>query len=92
MKLAVMTIFAHPKQIIGNDQKPQTYITPLEQKVKLMQDLGVDTLIVVNFDSAFANLSPSDFIEDYLCGLNANMPWLDSISAMGITGKGIWKR
>lgn len=87
LKLAVMTIFPHPKQIIGNDQKPQTYITPLEQKVKLMQDLGVDTLIVVNFDSEFAHLSPSDFIEDYLCGLNANMPWLDSISAMGIKGR-----
>lgn len=68
LKLAVMTFFPHPKQIIGNDQTPQTYITPLEQKAKLMQDLGVDTLMVVNFDSAFANLSPSDFIEDYLCG------------------------
>lgn len=33
-----------------------------------MQDLGVETLIVVNFDSAFALLSPSDFIEDYLYG------------------------
>jgi FAD synthase len=60
--------FPHPKQIIGNDQTPQTYITPLEQKAKLMQDLGVDTLIVVNFNSAFAHLSPSDFIEYYLCG------------------------
>ncbi|MDM5313590.1 adenylyltransferase/cytidyltransferase family protein [Peribacillus frigoritolerans] len=46
LKLAVMTFFPHPKQIIENDQKPQTYITPLEQKAKLMQDLGVDTLIV----------------------------------------------
>lgn len=68
LKLAVMTFFPHPKQIIGSDQTPQTYITPLDQKAKLMQDLGVDTLIVVNFDTAFAHLSPSDFIEDYLCG------------------------
>ncbi|MBX9957225.1 hypothetical protein H7T43_20330 [Peribacillus simplex] len=43
LKLAVMTFFPHPKQIIGNDQTPQTYITPLEQKAKLIQDLGVDT-------------------------------------------------
>ncbi|MCM3673992.1 FAD synthetase family protein [Peribacillus simplex] len=68
LKLAVMTFFPHPKQIIGNDQTPHTYITPLEQKAKIMQDLGVETLIVVNFDSAFAHLSPSGFIEDYLCG------------------------
>ncbi|PEZ82104.1 FAD synthetase family protein [Bacillus sp. AFS017274] len=67
LKLAVMTFFPHPKQIIGNAQ-PQTYITPLEQKAKIMQDLGVETLIVVNFDSAFAHLSPTGFIEDYLCG------------------------
>ncbi len=70
LKLAVMTFFPHPKQIIGNDQTPHTYITPLEQKAKIMQDLGVETLIVVNFDSAFAHLSPSGFIEDYLCGFN----------------------
>ncbi|MFE4141808.1 hypothetical protein ACFX4I_08010 [Peribacillus sp. YIM B13472] len=67
LKLSVMTFFPHPKQIIGNAQ-PQTYITPLEQKAKIMQDLGVETLIVVNFDSAFAHLSPTGFIEDYLCG------------------------
>ncbi|MFE4811816.1 cytidyltransferase [Peribacillus simplex] len=66
LKLSVKTFFPHPKQIIGNAQ-PQTYITPLEQ-AKIMQDLGVETLIVVNFDSAFAHLSPTGFIEDYLCG------------------------
>jgi riboflavin kinase/FMN adenylyltransferase len=52
-----------------------------------MQDL-VDTLIDLNFDSAFAHLSPSDFIEDFLFGFKANMPWLNSISGMGIKGKG----
>ncbi|WP_349728060.1 FAD synthetase family protein [Peribacillus frigoritolerans] len=67
LKLAVMTFFPHPKQILGNAQ-PQTYMTPLEQKAKIMQGLGVETLIVVNFDSAFAHLTPTGFIEDYLCG------------------------
>ncbi|MET1179566.1 FAD synthetase family protein [Peribacillus simplex] len=67
LKLAVMTFFPHPNQILGNAQ-PQTYMTPLEQKAKIMQGLGVETLIVVNFDSAFAHLSPTGFIEDYLCG------------------------
>ncbi|MGE7905710.1 cytidyltransferase [Peribacillus sp. NPDC094092] len=67
LKLAVMTFFPHPKQIIENSQ-PLTYITLLEQKAKIMQDFGVETLIVVNFDSAFAHLSPIGFIEDYLCG------------------------
>jgi riboflavin kinase/FMN adenylyltransferase len=87
-----MTFFPHPKQIIENDQTPQTYIS-FRAKSKTMQDLGVDTLIVLNIVSAFAHLSLSDFIEDYLCGFkNANMPWLNSISAMGIKGKGIRKR
>ncbi|WP_230157001.1 FAD synthetase family protein [Peribacillus sp. Bi96] len=68
LKLAVMTFFPHPKQIIGSDQTPKKYITPLVQKAKIMQELGVETLIVVNFDSAFANLSPFGFIQEYLCG------------------------
>ncbi|MFJ7468233.1 cytidyltransferase [Peribacillus frigoritolerans] len=88
LKLAVMTFFPHPKQIIGNDQTPQTYITPLEQKAKLMQDLGVDTLIVVNFDSAFAHLSPSGFIEDYLCGFKCKHAVAGFDFRYGHKGKG----
>ena len=67
LKLAVMTFFPHPRQIV-NEEHTLKYITPLQRKARKMEELGVDQLIVVNFDSAFASLPSSDFIKQYLLG------------------------
>ena len=62
-----MTFFPHPRQIV-NEEHTLKYITPLQRKARKMEELGVDQLIVVKFDSAFASLPSSDFIKQYLLG------------------------
>ncbi|MGN1400401.1 MAG: bifunctional riboflavin kinase/FAD synthetase [Bacillus sp. (in: firmicutes)] len=68
-KSAAMTFDPHPKAVLQSDSDIQ-YITPLEDKILLMDALGLDYLFVVEFDRSFASLSPEAFVEQYLLQLN----------------------
>ncbi|GEK32516.1 riboflavin biosynthesis protein RibF [Kurthia sibirica] len=65
-KLAVMTFDPHPSIVLGQSKDPVFYITPLKQKIKILERLDVDTLFVVRFTSDFAQLSPETFIELFI--------------------------
>lgn len=69
-KLAVMTFDPHPSLVLGGRKDPIFYITPLHQKVEILEQLGVDTLFVVRFTSDFAKLSPESFYELFVKDLN----------------------
>ena len=66
---AVMTFYPHPLAVLGNRQKVH-YITPIEDKIALIEQLGVDYLFIANFTSDFASLLPQQFVDQYLIGLN----------------------
>ncbi|MFK4566994.1 riboflavin biosynthesis protein RibF [Enterococcus sp. UD-01] len=74
LKLAVMTFNQHPsivfQKIVPENMK---YLNSLAQKERLMADLGVDILYVVDFTSAFAHLAPQEFVDQYIVGLNAKV-------------------
>lgn len=68
-KTAVMTFDPHPDFVLGKDAK-LTYITPFEEKKKMIENLGFDYLIVINFDLEIANMEPISFVEKYLIEQN----------------------
>jgi riboflavin kinase / FMN adenylyltransferase len=61
----VLTFEPHPRTVVAPDKAPKL-ITPLETKVDLIAGLGVDELVVIPFDGAFASQSPQAFIDDVL--------------------------
>ncbi|GAE24301.1 riboflavin kinase [Halalkalibacter wakoensis JCM 9140] len=65
---SVMTFHPHPKEVLRNTE--MNYITPLSEKIKKIEKLGVDTLFVVEFSLEFASLTPQQFVDDYLIGLH----------------------
>ncbi|EUJ51160.1 bifunctional riboflavin kinase/FAD synthetase [Paenilisteria rocourtiae] len=71
IKTAVLTFDPHPSVVLSQMRKQVKYLTPLEEKKRKMADLGVDILYIVRFTTAFSNLSPEDFVTNYLIGLNA---------------------
>ncbi|MBC1229854.1 bifunctional riboflavin kinase/FAD synthetase [Listeria booriae] len=71
IKTAVLTFDPHPSVVLSQKRKQVKYLTPLEEKKKRMAELGVDILYIVRFTTAFSNLSPEDFVANYLIGLNA---------------------
>ncbi len=72
LPLAVMTFNHHPCEIFksANDLSMK-YLSSLEEKIRLMGNLGVNILYVVNFDLKFANLAQNTFVDKYIVGLNA---------------------
>ncbi|NMM51196.1 bifunctional riboflavin kinase/FAD synthetase [Paenibacillus aquistagni] len=65
----LMTFHPHPKGVFG---KPgyDRYLTPLGEKERQLEALGVDRLYVVEFDTVFAQITPSEFVHA-LCRLDA---------------------
>lgn len=58
-KSVVLTFYPHPLEILGEEIKS---ITTLDEKIKLIKDLGVDIIVVLRFTKKFALLSPKQFI------------------------------
>lgn len=69
-KSAVMTFDPHPSVVLGKNVQNAEYITPLPEKIELIENLGIDYLFVVHFSMEFANLLPQEFIDQYIIALN----------------------
>jgi len=63
---AVVTFWPHPKMIIDNSCNDLMMITSMDEKLDLIEKLGIDHLIILPFSKAFSQLSSMEFIEQYL--------------------------
>ena len=68
---AIMTFHPHPREVLGHEQY-MTHITPLQEKLDLFEQAGVDVAYIVTFDSAFSQVSPSQFVNDMLVRLQVD--------------------
>ncbi|WNS79685.1 bifunctional riboflavin kinase/FAD synthetase [Domibacillus sp. DTU_2020_1001157_1_SI_ALB_TIR_016] len=87
-KSAVMTFDPHPSVVLGRKHQHIRYITPLEEKKRLIADLGIDYLFVVRFTSDFAALEPQQFVDQYIIGLNVQHVTAGFDYTYGRLGKG----
>lgn len=62
---SVMTFDPHPDEVIKGDSN-RKYLMPLPQKIIKMKEFGADQLFIMNFDRAFAQLLPAEFIRKYI--------------------------
>ncbi|WP_186538681.1 bifunctional riboflavin kinase/FAD synthetase [Dulcicalothrix desertica] len=60
----VVTFDPHPQEFFSG--KPRTLLTPLNEKVKQLQLLGVEQLVLLPFDRELCELSPVEFVEKIL--------------------------
>ncbi|HWL13035.1 MAG TPA: riboflavin biosynthesis protein RibF [Ureibacillus sp.] len=67
---AVMTFDPHPSIVLGGRKEKVFYITPLQQKLDVLEEYGVENVFVVHFTSDFAKLSPEDFVQYFIKDLN----------------------
>ena len=65
-----MTFHPSPKSVLKK-QKEESYLTPHNKKISILSDLGVDYLFVVAFTEETARLSHQEFIDRFVCGLEA---------------------
>ena len=76
--LVVSTFQEHPLQVIAPEKCPPQ-LTTFEERVKLMEDLGVDVLYAMPFDTEVMSMPPEDYVghlvrrfhpTDVVCGYN----------------------
>jgi riboflavin kinase/FMN adenylyltransferase len=61
----IITFHPHPRHIVAADQ-PLSLLTSIEERVQLLQPLGVDHLVVIPFTAEFARLSAQDYVHNFL--------------------------
>jgi riboflavin kinase/FMN adenylyltransferase len=57
-----VTFHPHPVAVLFPDRAP-TQLTSLDQRLALIAATGVDATLVIEFTTAFAHLSPQEFVE-----------------------------
>jgi riboflavin kinase/FMN adenylyltransferase len=58
-----LTFHPHPREVLGNRVE---LLAPLERRLELLAELGVDETLVVQFTPALAELAPEEFARVYL--------------------------
>ncbi|UOE50142.1 bifunctional riboflavin kinase/FAD synthetase [Mucilaginibacter sp. SMC90] len=62
----ILTFFPHPRMILHPEDESLKLITTIAEKAELMDQLGVDHLIITPFSRDFSNQSAESYIRDVL--------------------------
>ncbi|HEY0054881.1 MAG TPA: bifunctional riboflavin kinase/FAD synthetase [Pedobacter sp.] len=62
----ILTFFPHPRMIINPEDVNLKLITTISEKAKLLEQLGIDHLIITPFTRDFSNLSAETYIQKVL--------------------------
>lgn len=85
---AVMTFNPHPSHLFAGEKGKIGYITPLEEKKRILNDMGIETLFIAKFDRDLADLTPEEFVNDVLKKLNVRHVTAGFDFTFGAKGKG----
>ncbi len=87
LKSAVMTFHPHPREVLGQSGYSH-YLTPLEEKLEMLERMNVEIAYVVSFDIPFSSIYPQDFIHEILVPLQARHIVVGFDYTFGYRGKG----
>lgn len=71
LPLAVLTYDHAPGIVYRQYPGGFKYLSTTPRKLELLEQLGVDLVYLISFTSAFASLSPQEFVDQYLIGFHA---------------------
>ena len=62
----LITFYPHPKQVLSSLKKPIFILNSPEEKYRLLHLAGIDNIVVVPFNTEFANQPALSYINDFL--------------------------
>ncbi|MDP5121388.1 MAG: bifunctional riboflavin kinase/FAD synthetase [Spirosomaceae bacterium] len=62
----VLTFWPHPRMVVSRDSQQLKLITTIEEKIALIEKLGVQHLLVVPFTREFSELSAEKYVQEIL--------------------------
>lgn len=87
LPISIMTFDPHPREVLGHIANPQ-YLTPLEEKLDLFAQMGVDYTFIFSFDTALSKVEPQRFIETVLFPLKVDTIVVGFNFTFGHLGRG----
>lgn len=84
---AVMSFHPHPKEVMKKGDY-EGYLTPPQEKERVLQGMGVDYLYVVEFNDAFSRVSPQNFVCGMLVPLHVHTAVVGFDFRFGYRGEG----
>ena len=64
----VLTFFPHPRMVLQEDSEMKQLNT-LDEKIALLDSIGIDNLVVHPFDKEFSRLTAEEFVKDVLVAI-----------------------
>jgi len=65
VRSVAVTFDRHPREILTPGEEPRL-LTTVERKARLLEETGIDLLVVLEFTRAFSRVSAEDFVRDVL--------------------------
>ncbi|WP_461097250.1 bifunctional riboflavin kinase/FAD synthetase [Spirosoma luteolum] len=62
----LITYWPHPRMVLSSDSLDLKLLTTLDEKIELLEQAGVDHLVVIPFTRAFSELSSAQYIRQVL--------------------------
>jgi riboflavin kinase/FMN adenylyltransferase len=62
----IITFHPHPRMVVASQKPNIQLLNTLEEKILLLQDQGLDNLVIVPFTGDFANQTAEEYIADFL--------------------------
>lgn len=74
MRAAALTFFPHPRRVL-HTLPPRFYLTTLDERVRLLADLGIDLIITHPFDDEVRHIRAADFVDRLIETLSMKQLW-----------------
>ncbi len=65
-KSVVITFHPHPRIVLRPEDSGIRLITSIDEKVSLLENYGIDVVVVVPFNKDFLNQTPDEYIQNFL--------------------------
>jgi len=65
-KSLIITFDPHPKMVLHPDIRPFYLITTLEEKLKLLEDCGIEGTLIIPFSLDYSRITAKEFVHDFL--------------------------
>ncbi|MCW3107906.1 MAG: bifunctional riboflavin kinase/FAD synthetase [Segetibacter sp.] len=62
----IITFHPHPRKVVTHGKSDVKILNTLPEKIELLNQLGIDHLVVVAFNDVFANQTAEEYIENFL--------------------------
>lgn len=62
----LITFDPHPRKIIQTASQPIKLINTLDEKIELLEEFGIDHLVIIEFTPAFSEQTAEEYIRDFL--------------------------